>query len=125
MPLLWRKGELRLPPVNTKPGFVFFDIECHQETGHHEPNLLCAETSFCDKTFTFHGEDCVPDFLKWFLALVENDVVTNREWICLTHNFSGYESYLIVEQLYRQAIMHQIMNGAKLIAVNLPGDKVK
>ena len=120
--------ELKHPklPVNTKPGFVFFDIECRQETGRHEPNLLCAETSFCDKTFTFRGDDCVPDFLKWLMTLVETDVVTNREWICLAHNFSGYDSYFIVEELYKQAIQpRQIVNGSKLIAVYLPGDKVK
>ena len=66
-------------PVNTKPGFVFFFfyIECRQEMGRHEPNMLCTETLFCDKTFTFGRDDCVPDFLKWLITLVETDVATN------------------------------------------------
>ena len=60
------------------------------------------------------------------MASVENDQVTNWEWICLAHNFSGYDSYFIVEELYKQAIQpRQIVNRSKLIAVYLPGDKVK
>lgn len=84
-------------PINVKPDIVFFDIECCQEKDPHEPNLLCAETSFCGKTFIFKGDDSIREFLKWLLTLVENNKVTNREWICLAHNFSGYDSYFIVE----------------------------
>ena len=60
--------ELKHPklPCNTETGFLIFDIKCRQEFGLHEPNLLCAETSFCDKTFTFRGDDCVAQFLKGF-----------------------------------------------------------
>ena len=37
-----------LTPKPTKPHFVFFDFECHQQTGTHVPNFAVAQTVCAD-----------------------------------------------------------------------------
>lgn len=40
----------------------------------------------------------------------------------IAHNFQGYDGYLLLEELYKQAVVpSQIVNGAKLLSVSIPG----
>ena len=45
-----------------------------------------------------------------------------RPFVLIAHNFQGYDGYLLLEELYRQAVVpSQIVNGAKLLSVAIPG----
>ena len=84
-----------------------------QDTGKHIPNLLIAETEDDNCPLHFKGEDCIRDFLEWLDTLTEEDT---RNVTVLAHNFSGYDSYFVVEEYHRQhRVLNQIRNGAKLL----------
>lgn len=45
-----------------KQFYILLDIECTQDTGRRQPNLLVAMTSEEDQTHSFGGESCLKDF---------------------------------------------------------------
>ena len=105
------------------PLFVFFDIEARQDTGLHQANLLCAETSESDEQFSFFGECCIESFLDWAQSLTRtNHAHVKRKVVCLAHNFKGYDSYFILEESYRKYLKAgQLVNGAKILSLSLAG----
>lgn len=110
------------------PLFVYFDIEARQDDGKHVANLLCAETSESDDSVVFERESCIGEFLDWLREdLVEEDEEgRERPIIVVVHNFQGYDSYFILDELYKQYIVpSQIVNGAKILALGLPDNNVK
>ena len=51
--------------------------------------------------------------MEWLDILTEEDT---RNVTVLAHNFSGYDSYFVVEEYHRQhRVLNQIRNGAKLL----------
>ena len=86
-----------------------------QDTGVHMPNLVCAATSNSDGLFHFEGPTCIETFLDWFIELAKDFTLT-----VLAHNSQGFDSYIILDALYRQYIVpEQIVNGAKILSLSI------
>ena len=95
--------------------FVYWDSETMQDTGVHVPNLVCAATSNCDELFHFEGATCIRDFLDWLRELARDCQLT-----VLAHNSQGFDSYLILDELYKQYVVpEQIVNGAKILSMSI------
>ena len=90
---------------------LFFDFECNQERGIHEPNL-CVVYDEEKEVATFRGKNTVKDFCRW-LFTPEHD-----KSIVIAHNFQGYDSYFILNQLNQDAIPYDVIyNGAKCMTL--------
>ena len=98
---------------------IFFDCDCMQEGGEaHRVNLVCAETSLNDQRHQFPSKQ---EFMAWIWQLRVTDP-GHRPFVLIAHNFQGYDGYLLLEELYKQAVVpSQIVNGAKLLSVVIPG----
>ena len=95
--------------------FVYWDSETMQDTGVHVPNLVCAATSNSNVLFKFEGSTCIRDLLDWLLTVGEESKLT-----VLAHNSQGFDSYLILNELYKQYIVpDQIVNGAKILSLSI------
>ena len=80
---------------------IFFDCECMQEGGEtHRVNLVCAETSLNDQRHQFPS---MQDFMTWVWHLRVTEP-GRRPFVLIAHNFQGYEGYLLLEELYQQAV---------------------
>ena len=100
--------------------FVYWDSETMQDTEIHVPNLVCAATSNCDELFRFDGVTCIPDFLDWLRELALDYQLT-----VLAHNSQGFDSYLILDELYKQYVFpEQIVNGAKIMSLSINGGDI-
>ena len=100
--------------VKEEPSYaqlLFFDFECTQEHGIHEPNL-CVVYDEEGEVATFRGKNTARDFCKW-LFTPEHD-----QSIVIAHNFRGYDSYFILNHLNQQAIPYEVIyNGAKCMTL--------
>ena len=100
--------------VKEEPSYaqlLFFDFECNQERGIHEPNL-CVVYDEEKKVKVFRGKNTVRDFCRW-LFTPEHD-----KSIVIAHNFQGYDSYFILNHLNQQAIPYDVIyNGAKCVTL--------
>ena len=100
--------------VREEPSYaqlLFFDFECTQEHGIHEPNL-CVVYDEEGEVATFRGKNTVKDFCKW-LFTPEHD-----QSIVIAHNFQGYDSYFILHHLDQEAIPYEVIyNGAKCMTL--------
>ena len=93
--------------------FIYWDNETMQDTGIHVPNLVCTATSNCDELFHFEGTTCIVSLLDWLRELGQDFKV-----MVLAHKSQGFDSYLILDELYKQYIVsEQIMNGAKILSL--------
>ena len=100
--------------------FIYWDSETMQDTGVHVPNLVCAATSNCDTLFHFEGTTCIKDFLDWLRELSLDFKLT-----VLAHNSQGFDSYLILDELYRQYVVpDQVVNGAKIMSLSINGGNI-
>lgn len=104
-----------------KSMFVFFDIECMQETGYHVPNLLVSQVNGSDEFYVFKREGCVGEFLDWLNAFsLSNEGV---KIVVVAHNMQGYDGYMIVEEYYKRHIFpSMIVNGAKIMSMEMSDD---
>ena len=90
---------------------LFFDFECNQERGIHEVNL-CVVYDEEKERAVFRGKNTVKDFCKWLFTR-EHD-----KCIVIAHNFQGYDSYPILNQLNQEAIPYDVIyNGAKCVTL--------
>ena len=90
---------------------LFFDFECTQEHGIHEVNL-CVVYDEEGEVKVFRGKNTVRDFCRW-LFTPEHD-----KCIVIAHNFQGYDSYPILNQLNQEAIPYDVIyNGAKCVTL--------
>ena len=100
--------------VKEEPSYaqlLFFDFECNQERGIHEPNL-CVVYDEEKEVATFRGKNTVRDFCRW-LFTPEHD-----KSIVIAHNFQGYDSYFILNHLNQHAIPYDVIyNGAKCMTL--------
>ena len=133
-----KKGETNDEKADPdKLKYIFFDFECTQDEGLHEPNLCvvqkvceeCADQEFeepcavCgeEKQRVFRGEGCRDNFCTW---LFENE--ENKHSICIAHNLKGYDSYFILQFLYDNVILPEvIMNGGKVMSLHVKECDIK
>ena len=90
---------------------LFFDFECTQEHGIHQPNL-CVVYDEEKEVAIFQGKDTVKEFCHWLLT------PQHKDCIVMAHNFQGYDSYPIIKFLNENAIKYDITyNGAKCVTL--------
>ena len=93
---------------------LFFDFECKQETGKHEPNLCIIHNEAGDE-WIFQGSDTTKDFCEWLFS------EEHRGCIIVAHNFQGYDGYFIQEFLNKNAVKYDvILRGAKILTMTVP-----
>ena len=110
-----RKADGTQVSIEKDPLFVYWDSETMEDMGVHVPNLVCAYT-----VYHFEGSNCITDFLDWLREL-------NKEYklTVLAHNSQGFDSYLILNELYKQYIIpEQIMNGAKILSLSIHNGEI-
>ena len=63
------------------------------------------------------------EFLHWVHTLANDE--TLDKVIVVAQNFKGYDGYFILEVLYKQhtSNLQQIVNGAKILSLELPNKK--
>ena len=98
---------------------LFFDFECKQETGKHEPNL-CIVHNEKGKEKLFQGSDTLKKFCEWLLTKEHQDCIV------VAHNFQGYDGYFIQNYLNKNAIKYEvIVRGAKILSMTIPMFNIK
>ena len=102
------------------PLFVYADYEAMQDhEGVFVPNLLCYTSSEEEEIHVLHGEDCSLQFLQELDELADvADTDSEREIIIIFHNFKGFDSVFILNELYNQMreVTEQLMVGAKVLS---------
>ena len=109
-------------PVDPKElVFVDWDTETMQHQGIHIPNLVCARTSNSDQDYKFEWEGCIQSFLAWLYELAKDVKI-----IAVAHNSQGFDSYLIIDALYQQAVtFDQVVVGAKIMHLKIHGQDIE
>ena len=98
---------------------LFFDFECRQENGDHEPNLCIAQNEAGDE-WVFQGDNTRNEFCEW---LFTNE---HANCIVMAHNFQGYDSYFILQYLRENGVKYDvIMRGAKVLTLSIDLFKIK
>ena len=98
---------------------LFFDFECKQETGTHEPNLCIVHNEAGDE-WIFQGSDTTKDFCQWLLSK------EHQGCIVVAHNFQGYDGYFIQEFLNKNVVEYQvILRRAKILSLTIPMFNIK
>ena len=93
---------------------LFFDFECKQETGEHEPNLCIVHNEAGDE-WIFEGKDTLEGFCNWLFSK------EHQGCIVVAHNFQGYDGYFIQNFLNKNAIKYDvILRGAKILSLSVP-----
>ncbi len=93
---------------------MFFDYECGQEDGIHEPNLCVVHSEMGDEWF-FSGENTNSDFCGWLFSK------EHKNHIFVAHNFQGYDGYFIQNFLNKNGVKYDvIMSGAKIVTLTVP-----
>ena len=77
------------------------------------------EKSWCDhcgkNEQIFYGEISRDNFCRWLFS--EQNVGSK----VLCHNFKGYDSYPILQYLYRNGVLPEvIMTGSKFMSIDVP-----
>ena len=98
---------------------LFFDFECKQETGEHEPNL-CIVHDEAGRQKLFNGKDTTEKFCNWLFSKEHQDCIV------VAHNFQGYDGYFIQNFLIRNAIYYKLIyRGAKILSMTVPMFNIK
>ena len=93
---------------------MFFDYECRQENGIHEPNLCVVHSEMGDE-WVFSGENTSSDFCEWLFSK------DHRNHIFVAHNFQGYDGYFVQNFLNKNGAKYNIiMSGAKIVTLTVP-----
>ena len=102
------------------PLFVYADFEAMQNAeGVFVANLLCYSSSEEEEIHVLHGEDCSLQFLHELDELADvQDSDRERDIIIVFHNFKGFDSVFIVNELYQQQreVTEQLTVGAKVLS---------
>ena len=64
---------------------LFFDFECRQENGNHEPNLCIVQNEAGDEC-VFQGDSTRDEFCEWLFT------TEHANCTVMAHNFQGYDS---------------------------------
>jgi hypothetical protein len=98
---------------------LFFDFECRQESGNHEPNLCVIHNEAGDE-WVFEGDNTRNEFCEWLFQKERANCVV------LAHNFQGYDSYFILQYLRENGVKYDvIMRGAKVLSLSVDMFKIK
>ena len=98
---------------------LFFDFECKQEIGPHDPHLCIVHNEAGDE-WIFQGSDTTKDFCEWLLS------EEHRSCIVVAHNFQGYDGYFIQEFLNKNAIKYDVLlRGAKILSLTISMFNIK
>ena len=98
---------------------LFFDFECKQETGPHDPNL-CIVHNEVGHEWLFQGSNTTKDFCEWLLSKEHQDCIV------VAHNFQGYDGYFIQEFLNNNAIKYDVLlRGAKILSLTISMFNIK
>jgi hypothetical protein len=98
---------------------LFFDFECRQENGNHEPNLCVVQNEAGDE-WVFEGDNTRNEFCEWLFTK------EHAGCIVLAHNFQGYDSYFILQYLHENGVIPEvIMRGAKVLTLSVPKFNIK
>ncbi|CAB4015355.1 DNA polymerase [Paramuricea clavata] len=98
---------------------LFFDFECRQENGNHEPNLCVVQNEAGDE-WVFEGDNTRNEFCEWLFTK------EHANCIVLAHNFQGYDGYFIQQYLHENGVIPEvIMRGATILTLNVPMFKIK
>ena len=109
------KKKKRKRDDDDEPLMLFFDFECTQETGYHSPNLVVVQ-DIHGKEWVFHSCET---FCTWLFDEMSGAT-------CIAHNFKGYESFFILNYLYKNNVKPVlIMNGAKIMELKVPSANVR
>ena len=102
------------------PLFVYADFEAMQDhEGVFVANLLCYSSSEEEEIHVLHGEDCSLQFLHELDELADvEDSDRERDIIIVFHNFKGFDSMFILNELYQQQreVVEQLTVGAKVLS---------
>ena len=97
--------------VEVDQKYLFFDFECIQETGIHVPNLIIVHDDEGNEVM-FKGPNTRDEFCDWLFT------EENEGAICIAHNLKAYDGYFILQYLYDQTILPElILNGTKLMSI--------
>ena len=92
---------------------LFFDFECRQENGNHEPNLCIVQNEAGDE-WIFQGDNTRDEFYKWSYSS------EHANWTVITHNFQGYDSYFVLQYLREHGVKYDvIMRAAKVLSLTV------
>ena len=98
---------------------MFFDFECRQENGKHEPNLCVVQNEAGDE-WVFEGDETKNEFCEWLFTK------EHANCVILAHNFQGYDSYFILQFLHENGVVPEvIMRGAKVLTLFVPMLNIK
>ena len=110
-------GCMVAPP---SPLFVYSDYEAMQDhEGVFVANLLCYSSSEEDTIHVLQGKDCTLQFLEELDELADvQGSDREREIIIVFHNFKGFDSVFILNELYRQQrdVTQKLTEGAKVLS---------
>ena len=99
--------------------YFFFDFECIQETGIHVPNLAIVHDMEGNETM-FKGPNTRNDFCNWLFTEDHEDT------ICIAHNLKAYDGYFILQYLYDQIILPELLlNGTKIMSITVVDLNIK
>lgn len=114
-----RKVATKEETEKNKPKYFFFDFECIQETGTHVPNLVVVQDEKGNEK-VFRGPATRDEFCDWLFSEDHSGV------ICIAHNLKGYDAYFILQYLYENKILPNIiLNGAKVMSIEVPEVNIK
>lgn len=125
--------------------FVFYDFECHQDTGEHIPNLcviqlcchFCIDSNghchHCDPSWNhqreviIEGPNTLDEVAKFFIHLAVKKTVSGGQKIhgnnivAVAHNFRGYDGLLILQGLLKHTMEppQVILSGGKVMTIQL------
>ena len=108
-------------------------LKCDCGVYEHKPNFcvvhkvctLCMDKEIeckncCKREHVLSGENTLNDFYHWLFS------EENYNTTVLCHNFQGYDSYLILQYLYENAVIPNIIpNGAKVMCLVVKSSKIK
>ncbi|CAB3991126.1 DNA polymerase, partial [Paramuricea clavata] len=98
---------------------LFFDFECRQENGNHEPNLCVIQNEAGDE-WVFEGDNTRNEFCEWLFQK------ERANCIMMAHNFQGYDSYFILQYLRENGVKYDvIVRGAKVLSLSVDMFKIK
>ncbi|CAB4009670.1 DNA polymerase, partial [Paramuricea clavata] len=81
---------------------LFFDFECRQENGNHEPNLCVVQNEAGDE-WVFEGDNTKNEFCEWLFTK------EHVNCIVLAHNFQGYDGYFIQQYLHENGVIPEVI----------------
>ena len=106
-------------PMSSYDQLLFFDFECRQENGNHEPNLCVIQNEAGDE-WTFQGDNTRNEFCEWLFTTEHMDCIV------MAHNFQGYDSYFILQYLRENDVKYDvIMRGAKVLTLSVDMFNIK